>query len=48
MNDYWDFTYDSNNYVDLPEMVDWLHDKDLHYVPIVDAGIAVRSNYLVY
>ena len=48
MDNFWDFTYDSMQYSDLPEFVDFLHSKNLSYVPIVDAGLALNQKYLVY
>jgi len=40
MEEYKDFTIDPDNYGGLPAFVDKLHAKHLHYVPILDAGIA--------
>lgn len=50
MHEYKDFTIDPLNFADLPSFVDGLHAKNLHYVPILDAGIAQREdgNYTVY
>jgi alpha-glucosidase (family GH31 glycosyl hydrolase) len=44
MKNYQDFTIDKKNFVDLPDFIDYLHlnDKNLHYIPIIDAGIAQR------
>ncbi|KAF2364269.1 Galactose mutarotase N-terminal barrel [Trinorchestia longiramus] len=43
------WTYDKTNYSDLPQLVDELHDDDLHLVLIVDPGIAVNtSSYSTY
>lgn len=53
MKDYRDFTIaESNGFGDLPALVDEIHTKNLHYVPIIDAGIALRpydeDEYLPY
>lgn len=47
LNAYRDFTYDTLNYGDLPKFIAELYEDDLHYVPIIDAGIAMRpwGNY---
>ena len=42
MMNYWDFTFDGENYADLPSVVNTLHSKNLSYIPIVDAGLALR------
>ena len=43
MNNYQDFVYDAVNFKDLPDFVEDLHTKDMHYIPIIDAGLAKRS-----
>lgn len=43
MNNYQDFVFDPVNFKDLPDFVDDLHTKDMHYIPIIDAGLAKRS-----
>lgn len=50
MNDYRDFTYDETAFTGLPQFVDELHAKNMKFVPIIDAGIAVRpgQNYEAY
>lgn len=50
MQDYRDFTFDPVRYEGLPYFVEDLHLKGMHYVPIIDAGIAMRSKdvYLSY
>ena len=40
MDNYKDFTYDPVNFKGLGDFVNDLHDKDMHYIPILDAGIA--------
>lgn len=42
MEDYRDFTYDKKAFAGLPEFVEELHDKDMKFVPIIDAGVAIR------
>lgn len=45
MKDYRDFTYDKDgSFKGLGDFVNDLHDKDMHYIPIIDAGIAIREN----
>jgi alpha-glucosidase (family GH31 glycosyl hydrolase) len=52
LQSYRDFTYDKsdNRYKDLPQFIKNLTDNGLHYVPIIDAGIALRPNqgYIAY
>ena len=51
MNNYQDFTLDQQNFKDLPDFVKSLHqsDRNLHYISIIDAGIALRlSGYEAY
>ena len=43
MNNYQDFVFDPVNFKDLPDFVTELHGKDMHYIPIIDAGLAKRS-----
>jgi alpha-glucosidase (family GH31 glycosyl hydrolase) len=47
---YRDFTYDKLNFNGLGNFVDDLHSKNMHYIPIIDAGIAKRGGegYSVY
>ena len=42
MYSYRDFTYDHTKYAGLKEFVDDLHDKNMKWVPILDAGISAR------
>lgn len=44
MQFYRDFTYDKERFQDLPQFIEELHNKSLQYVPILDAGIAIRKN----
>lgn len=48
MDKYKDFTVDPINFGKMNDFVDQLHAVNLHYVPILDGGIAVRDNYNVY
>jgi len=50
MDNFKAFTIDPKNYSDLPTLVEELHNNDIHYVPILEPGIAQRvgSNYSVY
>lgn len=48
---YRDFTYDPVNFKDLPDFINnTLHKNGMHYVPILDAGIARRpwGDYQAY
>jgi alpha-glucosidase (family GH31 glycosyl hydrolase) len=43
--DYRDFTYDKEgSFANLSNFVDGLHKKNMQWIPIIDAGIAARSN----
>src|SRR5438105_15937146 len=42
MYSYRDFTFDPYRFKNLHQFVDDLHDKNMHYVPIIDAGVAAR------
>jgi len=45
MQDYKDFEFDSKlEFKDLPQFVDSVHQNHMHYIPIIDAGIAARPN----
>lgn len=50
LDTYRDFTYDMDRFADLPKFIDSLHENNMYYVPIIDAGIAARpnSNYSAY
>jgi len=50
MDSYRDFTVDPVNFAGLKEFVEELHSKGMHFVPILDAGVAVRTwgNYSSY
>jgi len=49
LKDYRDFTFDSDgSYSGLKEFVDELHSKHMHYIPILDAGLAQRAGYDAY
>jgi len=50
MDDYKDFTFDKEAFKGLPEFVDELHSNNKKFMPVLDAGIAMRpdSNYVPY
>ena len=50
MDSYKDFTYDPERFADLQDFIYELHNNSMHYVPIIDAGIAKRApgEYSVY
>ena len=50
MDGYKDFTWDPVNYGDLPLFLEEIHENNMQYIPILDAGIAQRQggNYSVY
>lgn len=50
MEDYKDFTIDQTNFGDLPAFVEEIHENNLQFIPIIDAGIAQRKDqgYSVY
>ena len=50
MNDYQDFTFDQkeNKFGDLPSFVTNLTSNNMHFIPIVDLGIAKIKGYSVY
>lgn len=50
MYDYRNFEYNQVDFAGLPQFVDGLHAKDMHFVPILDAGLAQREggNYTAY
>jgi alpha-glucosidase (family GH31 glycosyl hydrolase) len=43
LDNYRDFTYDPIKYAGLPEYIEELHNKSMYYVPIIDAGVSMRS-----
>lgn len=48
MDAYKDFTYDKVNFANLSSFVDGLHDKNMQYIPIIDAGVAMKTGYKTY
>jgi alpha-glucosidase (family GH31 glycosyl hydrolase) len=48
LDNYEDFTYDPVNFAGLGDFVKDLHTKGLHYVPIIDAGVARRAGLKSY
>ena len=49
-SDYRSFTYDLKHFGDLPKFIRELHEKDMYYIPVLDAGIAQRdrADYAAY
>ena len=45
MQEYKDFTYNDNSetFKELPQFISELHDANMKYIPILDAGIAQRK-----
>ncbi|KAL0117978.1 hypothetical protein PUN28_008981 [Cardiocondyla obscurior] len=45
-----DFTYNKEKFRDLPKFVEEIHSVGMHYIPLIDAGIAAEDNssYLPY
>lgn len=43
MNNSNDFTYDTKNFKDLPNFIKSLHDKGMHYIPLIDAGVSASE-----
>ena len=48
MQDHKDWTYNKNNFSDLPLIVKDLHDNDQHYINIIDPAISTTTGYLPY
>ncbi len=50
MNAYKDFTYDPDNFGNLPAVLDQIHGVGVKFVPIIDMGVAIRpgQNYTAY
>lgn len=45
MHDYENFEDEQTRFGDLPEFIDTLHSQNQHFIPIIDAGLAKRSDY---
>ncbi|KAK7068401.1 hypothetical protein SK128_024681, partial [Halocaridina rubra] len=43
-----DFTYDRENYKDLPSFVEEMHQVGMHYIPIIDPGISAAEPLHTY
>jgi alpha-glucosidase (family GH31 glycosyl hydrolase) len=43
MDRYRDFTIDNKSWAGLSEFVDEIHNRSMHFVPIIDAGIALAD-----
>jgi lysosomal alpha-glucosidase len=48
MGDRKDWTYDKNNFPNLPAIVKDLHDHDQYYINIIDPAISNTKGYDVY
>ena len=48
MDDYKDFTTNSENFKDFKGFIDGLKDKNVHAVPIIDAGVKIEEGYDIY
>lgn len=48
MNNSNDFTYDKNNFKELPAFVKELHDRNMHYIPLVDPGVSASEKANTY
>jgi len=50
MYEYRNFEYDKVAFNGLPEFITSLHSKGMKYIPIIDAGIAMKpdNNYTAY
>lgn len=43
MNNSNDFTYDKTNFKDLPKFIKELHDRGMHYIPLIDPGVSASE-----
>lgn len=43
MNNSNDFTYDKGNFKALPQFIQELHSKGMHYIPLVDPGVSASE-----
>ncbi len=48
MEDYKDFTVNKENFPDFKAFVSEMKDKNIHLIPIIDAGVKVEEGYDVY
>ena len=48
MERYKDFTIDEERFPDFPEFVSEMKNRNLHLVPIIDAGVKIEDGYSVY
>lgn len=48
MNNSNDFTYDRKTYEGLPGFVRELHEKGMHYIPLVDPGVSAGEKLGTY
>lgn len=48
MQDYKDFTINPERFPDFPNFVQGMKDKDVHLIPIIDAGVKIEDGYDIY
>ena len=48
MQDYKDFTVNPERFPDFPKFVQGMKDKDIHLIPIIDAGVKIEDGYDIY
>lgn len=48
MQDYKDFTINPERFPDFPNFVQGMKDKDIHLIPIIDAGVKIEDGYDIY
>ena len=48
MEDFKDFTLNSDEFADFPDFVEEMRKQNIHLVPIIDAGVKIEKGYDVY
>lgn len=48
MQDYKDFTVNPERFPDFPDFVRQMRDKNIHLIPIIDAGVKIEDGYDIY
>ena len=48
MQDYKDFTINPERFPDFPNFVQGMKDKNIHLIPIIDAGVKIEDGYDIY
>lgn len=48
MQDYKDFTVNPERFPDFPDFVQQMKEKNIHLIPIIDAGVKIEDGYDVY